>query len=101
MNCENIIGWQLDNEINCENDLYYSDCDHEAFREYCRKKYKTLEKFNEKMGTVFWNQTYTDWSQVYLARRTNTYGQTNPHLQLEEKRFISDSVISFSKYRLM
>lgn len=95
--CENIIGWQLDNEINCENDLYYSESDHEAFREYCRKKYKTLDTFNEKMGTAFWNQTYTDWSQVHLARRTNTYGQTNPHLQLEEKRFISDSVISFFK----
>lgn len=94
---DNIIGWQLDNEINCENDLYYSESDHEAFRIYCREKYKTLDNFNEKMGTVFWNQTYTDWQQVHLTRRTNTYGQTNPHLQLEEKRFISESVYSFFK----
>ncbi len=94
---ENVIGWQLDNEINCENDSYYSGSDHEAFREYLKEKYETLDNLNEKMGTVFWNQTYTDWKQVYLTRRTNTYGQTNPHLQLEEKRFISESAISFFK----
>lgn len=90
-----VIGWQLDNEINCENDVYYSSSDHEAFREYCKEKYKTLDNFNEQMGTVFWNQTYTDWNQVHLTRRTNTYGHTNPHLQLEEKRFISYSACSF------
>lgn len=93
----NIIGWQLDNEINCEIDLYYSESDHQAFREYCKEKYKTLDNFNENMGTMFWNQTYTDWSQVHLTRRTNTYGHTNPHIQLEERRFISESAISFFK----
>lgn len=94
---ENVIGWQLDNEINCEQDVYYSESDHLAFREYCKNKFKTLANFNEKMGTVFWNQTYTDWEQVHLTRRTNTYRETNPHIQLEEQRFISESVISFFK----
>lgn len=90
-----VTGWQLDNEINCENDLYYSESDHISFREYCREKYRTLDNFNEQMGTVFWNQTYTDWDQIHLTRRTNTYGHTNPHLQLEEKKFISETVLSF------
>lgn len=92
-----VIGWQLDNEINCEIDVYYSDSDHQAFREYLQEKYGTLENLNDKMGTAFWNQTYTDWQQVHLARRTNTLGQTNPHMQLEEKRFISESVTGFFK----
>ena len=95
--CENVIGWQLDNEINCENDVYYSESDHRAFRDYCRQKFKTLDNFNKKMGTIFWNQIYTDWNQVHLTRRTNTYGETNPHLKLEELRFISESAISFFK----
>ncbi len=90
-----IIGWQLDNEINCEMDVYYSESDHQAFREYLQKKYDNLENLNDKMGTVFWNQTYTNWQQVHLTRRTNTYGQTNPHMQLEEKRFISESAVEF------
>nr|MCR5690917.1 beta-galactosidase [Eubacterium sp.] len=91
----NVIGWQLDNEINCEMDLYYSEADHQAFREYMKEKYKTIDRLNEAMGTCFWNQTYTSFAQVHLARRTNTYGQTNPHMQLEEKRFIARSVADF------
>ncbi len=94
---KNIIGWQLDNEINCENDSYYSESDHKAFREYIKNKFKTLDNFNKSMGTVFWNQTYTDWEQVFLTRRTNTYHETNPHIQLEEYKFISEAVISFFK----
>lgn len=96
-NHPSIIGWQLDNEINCENDLYYSECDHKAFRRHCKEKYETLENFNDKMGTIFWNQTYNDWEEVHLTRRTNTYGITNPHLQLEEQKFISETVISYFK----
>lgn len=90
-----VIGWQLDNEINCENDCYYAESDHQAFRKYCRGKFGSLEEFNKRMGTVFWNQTYTDWNQLYLTRRTNACGNTNPHIQLEEKRFISDTACSF------
>ncbi|MBE5921673.1 MAG: beta-galactosidase [Lachnospiraceae bacterium] len=93
----NVIGWQLDNEINCEQDVYYSESDHKAFREYCKNKFGTLDNFNETMGTMFWNQSYTDWTQVHLTRRTNTYRETNLHIQLEELRFISASAISFFK----
>lgn len=89
-----IIGWQLDNEINCEMDLYYSESDHLAFREYLKKKYQTLEQLNDAMGTVFWNQTYTDWNQVRLTQKTNT-GGTNPHMALEEKRFVSRTVLNY------
>lgn len=91
----NVIGWQLDNEINCEKDLYYAESDHAAFRQYLKEKFGTLEQLNKAMGTAFWNQTYTDWEQVHLTRKTNFPGQTNPHMQLEEKRFISDGAIDF------
>ena len=94
---ENIIGWQLDNEINCGINIYYSEADHQAFRKYCKDKYQTLDNFNEKMGTVFWNQTYTDWEQVHLSRLTVNGSMNNPHLALEEKRFISAMVFEFFK----
>ena len=93
----NLIGWQLDNEINCEKDVYYSESDHIAFRQYLKDKYGTLDRLNEAMGTAFWNQTYTDWNEVFLTRRTNFPGETNPHMQLEEKRFVSNSAIRFLK----
>lgn len=92
----NIIGWQIDNELNCECDEFYSEADHQAFRAYLKEKYQTLENLNQCMGTVFWNQTYTDWEQVHLSRPTYHHSP-NPHLALEEKKFFSHSVISFCK----
>jgi len=91
-----IIGWQIDNEINCEMDVFYSEADHKAFREYLKNKFGTLEALNDAMGTAFWNQTYTSWDEIYLKRPT-VQGATNPHMALEEKRFISQSAISFCR----
>jgi beta-galactosidase len=51
---------------------------------------------NKAWGTVFWNQTYTDWKQVNLTGPTPS-NSPNPHQALDEKRFISDSVISFAR----
>lgn len=91
-----VVGWQIDNELNCECNVFYSEADQIAFRTYLKEKFKTLDAFNEAMGTVFWNQTYTDWDQVYLKQPT-TAGNRNPHLALEEKRFISYSAIRYCK----
>lgn len=92
-----VVGWQIDNELNCEISEFYSESDHKAFREWLKQKYVTLEKLNEAWGAVFWNQSYSDWSQVYLPRPTPVPKQPNPHQALDEKRFISDNTISFAK----
>ena len=94
-----IIGWQIDNEFNCEVGVFYSDSDHAAFRTYLKEKFKTLEALNDAMGTTFWNQTYTSWEEIYLTRPTAS-NSNNPHLALEEKRFISYSTISFCKLQV-
>lgn len=93
----NIIMWQLDNEINCECDRYYSESDHKAFREYVKNRFGTLENYNKEIGADFWNQTYTDWEEVHLPRRTNFSNMSNPHVDLLEKHFISDTVIGYFK----
>lgn len=93
----NIIMWQLDNEINCECDVYYSESDHKAFREYVKNRFGTLEAYNKAIGAEFWNQTYTSWEEVHLPRRTNSGRFGNPHVDLLQKRFISDTVIDFFK----
>jgi beta-galactosidase len=96
--CDNpaIIGWQIDNELNCETNVFYSESDHIAFRQYLKDKFVTLDALNEAMGTIFWNQTYTAWEEVYLTR-PNVHNANNPHIALEEKRFISKSTIDFCK----
>ena len=93
---ECIIGWQIDNEINCGKDVFYSKSDSEAFRAYLKEKYKELDSLNEAWGTVFWNQSYTDWEQIYVPRKT--YGNAvNPHEVLDYTRFISQSARNFVK----
>lgn len=91
-----IIGWQLDNEINCEMNEFYSDSDTIAFREFLKKKYGTIEALNAAWGTAFWNQTYTSWGEVYVPRTTLS-NNTNPHEVLDYKRFVSDSACRWAK----
>ena len=94
---KNIVAWQIDNEINCECDMYYSESDHKAFRDYLKKRFGSLDKLNSEIGAEFWNQTYTDWSEVHLPRRTNAGAHSNPHMELLQRRFVSDTVISYIK----
>ena len=94
-----IVGWQIDNELNCDLDAFYSEADHSVFREYLKDKFKTLECLNESLGTVFWNRTYSDWEQVTLNKNC-VAGAVIPHLDLEERRFFSQSAISFCELQI-
>ncbi len=91
-----VIGWQIDNEINCEVDVFYSESDTLAFREYLKSKYETLENLNRELGMIFWNQEYTDWNEVYVPR-TTIHNSSNPHLTLEYYKFVSESAIAFCR----
>lgn len=91
-----IVGWQIDNELNCETNEFYSEADSKAFRVFLQEKYGTLDRLNEAWGTVFWNQTYTDWDQVYVPRTVLNMG-INPHQHLDYFRFVSDSTLKYCK----
>lgn len=93
-----IIGWQLDNEFNCELGEFYSESDTLRFREFLKEKYQTLDKLNEAWGTMFWNQIYTAWEEIYVPRPT-AFGNNNPHQLLDYKRFISDSACRYAKFQ--
>ena len=90
-----VIGWQLDNELNCETDWFFSEADTEAFRLFLQRKYETLKALNEAWGTVFWNQTYTAWEEIHVPRKTVS-DSTNPHEMLDYIRFVSASARSFA-----
>lgn len=92
-----VIGWQLDNEFNCEHWEYYSESDTLAFRVFLKEKYGTLEALNDAWGTLFWNQTYTAWEEIFVPRVTSVFENNNPHHLLDYKRFISDSVCKYAK----
>jgi beta-galactosidase len=88
-----VIGWQIDNELNCHLDVSFALSDHEAFRLWCQERYGTLEALNQAWGTAFWSQIYTSWEQIWLPRPTVTY--QNPALLLDFFRFTSDMTIRF------
>ena len=88
-----VIGWQIDNELNCHLDVSFAESDHEAFRAWCQERYVTLEALNNAWGTAFWSQTYSAWEQVWLPRPTVTY--QNPSLLLDFYRFTSDMTVHF------
>ncbi len=90
-----VVGWQIDNELNCETGEFHSEADHIAFRSFLRKKYGTLDALNAAWGTAVWSQSYTAWDQIYTPRPVLNGGH-NPHLLLDYYRFISDSCISFA-----
>ncbi len=89
----NIIGWQIDNEMNNENPESFSAGDRSAFRSWLQNKYKSLNALNARWGTVFWSQTYSDWNQIDLPFPTPAFH--NPALMLDFKRFLSDSATSY------
>ena len=91
-----VIGWQIDNELNCELRDFYSEADDTAFRSFLQEKYETLNALNQAWGTVFWNQTYTDWKEVHLPRLTPAQG-VNPHMKLDYCRFLAESTFRFCK----
>lgn len=91
-----IIGWQIDNEINCELDVFYSDSDDLAFRRFVKEKYESLKKLNKAWGTAFWNQTYTNWDEIHIPQPTVSQS-VNPHRVLDYIRFISASARNFVK----
>jgi beta-galactosidase len=88
-----VIGWQIDNELNCHLDVSFAPSDHAAFRAWCQERYVTLDALNKAWGTAFWSQVYTAWDQVWLPRPTVTY--QNPSLLLDFYRFTSDVTIRF------
>ncbi|SFT16300.1 beta-galactosidase [Paenibacillus sp. BC26] len=96
----NIIAWQTDNEFGC-NDTVYCYCDYcrAAFQAWLRQTYTSIDQLNESWGTVFWSQTYNEWEQIVLPAYT-VFHLHNPGLELDYRRFASDSVIAYQKRQI-
>ncbi|MGH7978400.1 MAG: beta-galactosidase, partial [Limisphaerales bacterium] len=92
-NNANVIGWQIDNEINNEDPEDFSQAARSAFRDWLRGRYGTLDALNARWGAVFWSQTYSRWNQIDLPFPTPAWH--NPALMLDYRRFTSDSATSF------
>ena len=66
-----VISWQIDNELGHETSdwCYCEHCERE-FQNYLAHEYQSIDDLNYRFGTVFWSQTYNDFSEVELPKPT-------------------------------
>lgn len=101
-NNKNVIAWQIDNELGCEDEArcYCEKC-RAKFILWLKEKYQTLDNLNKNWGTVFWSQEYTEWNQIILPAQSVIDAWTgyshNPGLLLDYAHFSSDSLIGYAK----
>ena len=94
-----VIGWQIDNEQTLGDfpRCYCRFC-RAGFQEWLKEKYKTLEAINEAWGTVFWSQTYSDFSQIPVPLPSGSV--PNPGLALDYDRYESYANVTFMEEQL-
>ncbi|BDZ46138.1 beta-galactosidase [Naasia aerilata] len=84
--------WHVSNELGNENAYCYSDETGNAWREWLRGTYTTIDRLNDAWGTAFWGHTYTSFGQIQPPRTART--SHNPGLLLDFDRFSSDALLA-------
>lgn len=85
-----VVGWHISNEYSGE---CHCELCQNAFRQYLKDTYKTLDRLNQQWWTGFWANTVTDWSQLHSPGQM---GETHVHgLNLSWKRFVTRQTIDF------
>lgn len=95
---KNVTGWQIDNEPPAIAD--YSPSSQDAFRQWLKTKYKTIDALNNAWGAAFWSQWFTSFDQVIIPN-TNLVGWwgNNPHALLDLKRYSADAEAEFLDFQ--
>jgi beta-galactosidase len=95
-----VIGWQIDNEFTLSSSprCYCNFCQ-TGFQSWLRTKYGSLDNLNRTWGTVFWSQTYTEFSQIPVPLPSG--GDPNPGLALDYDRYQSYANVSFLEEQLV
>ena len=91
---DNVIAWQIDNELGPEMDQCH--CPHCAsrFRAWLVARYGTLEALNAAWMTRFWSLSFTEWAQIDIRR-----AEGFPSMELDIRRFQSDAWIDFYRHQ--
>lgn len=104
---ENIIGWQIDNEFGChESTRCYCENCRRKFGRWLSKRYKNIDELNKRWGTSFWSLCYDSFDDIILPEYNSCDGVNynimshNPSLELEYRRFASDSWVRYQNMQI-
>ncbi|CAN5590406.1 beta-galactosidase [soil metagenome] len=94
-----VAAWQTDNEYGCHDTVRsYSEGARDAFRDWLRVRYGSVERLNEAWWNVFWSMEYRDFAEIELPNLTVT--EPNPSQLLDCYRFSSDAVVAYNKLQV-
>jgi beta-galactosidase len=80
-----VWGWQIGNEPHIQGGADYSPSAHQAFVDYLKKKYGTIDKLNEAWGASFWSFTLNNFDQILIPG-------SNPNAKLDFQTYTSQEI---------
>lgn len=90
-----VIAWHISNEYGGDNDGVDCHCPYceNAFRQWLKRRYGTVENVNKAWWTSFWSNLYTDWEQIHGPSENSEH--TMNGMNLDWKRFVSQQLLDF------
>lgn len=90
-----VILWHISNEFGGE--CHCPLCQ-EAFREWLKKRYGTIDKLNDCWCTTFWSHIYSSFDEI---ESPSPLGESMLHgLNLDWKRFVTDRTVDFAEWEI-
>jgi beta-galactosidase len=83
--------WHVSNEFGGE---CFCELCKQAFREWLKRRYGSLDAVNTAWWTRFWSHTYTAWEQI------DEIDNTVQGLVLDWKRFVTDQTVDFMRHEI-
>ncbi|WP_406496062.1 beta-galactosidase [Streptomyces sp. NBC_01604] len=90
-----LLAWHVNNEYG---GACYCDLCAEAFRDWLREKYATLDALNDAWCTTFWSHRYTDWAEIEPPNALTEHWRGPDHTAfqgttLDYFRFTTDALL--------
>ena len=93
---ENVVAWQIDNELGPEKGWCYCGNCQARFQAWLRERYGTVEELNRRWQMGFWSMDFSDWRQVRLGENAQDFYSSR---NLDSKRFRSDVMVDFAMHQ--
>jgi beta-galactosidase len=96
-----LVAWQTDNEFLCGVDADFSPSAENAWHEWLKQKYATIQKLNDTWQTYIWSENYPTFESMIMPKKTPVGGNMHhPALVADWARFLSDTVVTFQQEQL-